>query len=253
MTSKIAKTEEDYQKIYYHDTIDNIYEFIQKNPKNDLVKLFLCESDESQLDLYLFSLEKLKKEKIIKDYRIIEEDIFEAPEQKTEEITTANLKYDLELYIDKIDSKNNFPDYPPFEHHLVFAAIKKKDINQPELRKLVSDKKYIEKIELMKEGKKTVAFVNKNYSSPIKANDSLNTNSSWNKLYELAEDKTVLGNENTLKYFNYNTTNPLYSNGIYKLTKILENRRDILEKLIPITIISKAYINKSIGQTKRKK
>lgn len=251
--NKIPKTEEDYCELYYNGIINNIYDFIQENSKKDLIELFLGEVDDSQLELYFFALEKLKKEKIITGYRTKQEDITE-PLEREEEITVANLKYDLELYIDRIDSKNNTLDgYPPSEHHLIYALIDKSDVNQPALRKLVTNKKYIEELELLLDGKKITVFINKNYSNPVKINDSARGNSYWNRLCELAQNRAVKGDNSIIKYFNYNKNNPIYSRGLYKTTDILRKNYELLEKTIPISVTTKTKINRSLGQMKRKK
>ena len=232
--------------------INNIYDFIQEKPKESIVVLYLCEVDDVKLALYCKALEMLKNEKIIKNYTIEYDSItiHKEPKEKKQH-TKADLMFDINKYIEA-QYEANILECPPEDFYPVFVFIDKENIDVMNIRKRVTSKKFVELIELIDYQGKIIVFINNNYLSPIRPKQSKNNNSFWKKLLDLANKKIVEDDRSTVKYFNSNKNNPIYSRGLYKLTNILSLKRGQLINEIPIEIITQEKINRVLGHKIKK-
>jgi hypothetical protein len=244
-----------YIKKCHNQLVNDIYECIQKKPKDNTFNIFLSEVDDSILEIYFEVLKILKKEKILTDYKTKCEYI--ENKQKKRILTEADKKYDLEEYAEEIldeinDQKDSEFDLIQQNYNPCYVIIEKKNINLIELRKNITNIASILSLEIEEKGRTLNVYLNNDYDNPVRANDSVKNESYWNKILNLAKDTPVKSDENLIKYFNSNKRNPIYSNGTYKPTRILNKKNGLLEKVIPITVVNKSTINRKLGQKKKK-
>lgn len=229
--------------------INSIYNFIQEKPKESIIVLYLCEMEDFKLALYRRALEMLKDEKIIKDYKI-KQDCVTIPEEK-KQYTEADLMFDSDKYIEA-QYEPDFLECPPEDFCPVSVVINKEDIDVMDIRKRATSKKFVELIELIDHQGEIIVFINNNYLNPIRLYQSKNDNSFWKKIFDLANKKIVEGDRSTVKYFNSNKYNPIYSRGFYKLTHILSLEKGQLINEIPIETITQEKINRVLGHKIKK-
>ena len=226
--------------------INNIYDFIQKKPKESLVVIYLCEVEDIELKLYCKALEMLRNDNIIKEYTI-KQDCVTIPEEK-KQYTEADLMFDIDKFIDNERKSESYPE----DHYPVSVIINKENIDITETKKRATNKKFVEEIELLDYQGKIIVFINNNYLNPIRPKQSKKDNSLWKKLLDLANKKIVEDDRNTVKYFNSNKNNPIYSRGFYKPTHILSLKRSQLINEIPIETITQDKINRVLGHKIKK-
>lgn len=105
--------------------------------------------------------------------------------------------------------------------------------------------KTIEKIEILddkNEQGRIKVYINGNYENePM----DFSRNKKWGKMYELAKKQEVPFEKSFYDYFNYQQTNPLYTNG-FKITKILKEQDGSIVPNIKIKILTPNKITRQL-------
>lgn len=100
--------------------------------------------------------------------------------------------------------------------------------------------KSLEVLEDKTEIKKVTVYVNEDYEKT----KSFSRGKNWEAIYNLAKDGEIPYNKDIFDYFNSNQTNPLYSKGEFKVTKILKSEDNTIYPNIKIEITTENKVTR---------